>query len=213
MFFYAFFGTAIFLRGRQRVILLGILAALAGWKILALFPIWLFGVALVRWPERFDVGRTGGSAVLILATIVAVVVNRQTLALVFAFSDWTGLSLETLGIAKYLLADLATGVSVMLAFIGLSAWSEAALPLLARGARAIRWLAGISFTLYIMHHPILLTLRAYGIGAGDNPLIFAGMMATVVAICWLLADLVERRTPALRRAMQSWLAARRPGFA
>lgn len=213
MFFYAFFGAAVFLCGGQRMLVLGFLALLAGWKVLALFPIWLLGVALVRWPERFTVGRIGASAALVAALAVALIVDRQTVPLAFALAEWTGLSLEGLGIAKYLLADVAMGVAVTLAFVGMRAWSDAAMPLLARGAGAIHWLAGISFTLYVVHHPILLTLRAYGIGAGDSPVIFAGTMAFVVAISWLLADLVEHRTPALRRAMRNWLAARQPHLA
>lgn len=209
VFFYALFGAAVFMRGKRRIIALAVIAALAGWKVLALFPIWLLGVALVICPERFAVSRVAGACALAISLAAMLLIDAHLVAWVFALSDFTGLSLETLGIAKYLLVDAAMGLTVMLCFIGLRAWADTLMPLLSRAERPIRWLAGISFTLYIVHHPMLLFVRANGIGAGDNTVFFAMLIGFVLAVSWLLADLVEHRTPRLRGVLRRWLAQRR----
>ena len=137
--------------------------------------------------------------------MAAVLIDARLVAWVGALSEVTGLSFEELGIAKFLLVDAAMGLAVMLAFIGLRAWAETLMPALLRVEQAARWLAGISFTLYIVHHPMLLFVRANGIGAGDSAVLFALLLGFVLAVSWLLADLVEHRTPQLRKAIRRML--------
>lgn len=70
-------------------------------------------------------------------------------------------------------------------------------------ASAVRWLAGISYGVYLMHQTVgyVLMRRLQDVGAG--PLLqSAAMMATAVLLGWLLTRLVER--PAHQLLMRTW---------
>lgn len=78
-------------------------------------------------------------------------------------------------------------------------------------ASAVRWLAGISYGVYLMHQTVgyVLMRRLQDVGAG--PLLqSAAMMGTAVLLGWLLTRLVER--PAHGLLMRTWdrLALSRP---
>jgi peptidoglycan/LPS O-acetylase OafA/YrhL len=92
---------------------------------------------------------------------------------------------------------------------------NAAMRLLARGAHV---LAEFSFTLYVMHLPLIALLRHLGLQAfGRNRLspyapadyaIYFGLLAIIVALSWLLYLLFEARTFRIRRAVKDMFQAR-----
>jgi peptidoglycan/LPS O-acetylase OafA/YrhL len=68
----------------------------------------------------------------------------------------------------------------------------------------------MTFTTYLMHRPLILLARSYGIAAPSG---FAGMLVAlggVLALCAVLAELGERRSPALRRSLGTRLVRRCP---
>ena len=73
-------------------------------------------------------------------------------------------------------------------------------------AGPIRWLAECSFTLYLIHWPILNLMHGLEIGAGDNPLLFILIVAAIIALAGQVARVTEHRRGDLRR----WIAARLP---
>lgn len=116
-----------------------------------------------------------------------------------------------LGFSLYALSDNLLALAVGAGFIGLRSLAEDGLAVPERLAASVRALADISFTLYLLHWPLLKALRMAGIGAGESPLRFALLAALVVGLCALLALLVERRTPQLRRWLRDWSTPRKRG--
>lgn len=98
------------------------------------------------------------------------------------------------------------GVGVALAFLGMRTVADHRAALLDRFARPIRWLAECSFTLYLIHWPILTLLHGFGVSVGGNQLLLAGLMALIVAFCGQVAKLTEHRRGHVRR----WLHAHLP---
>jgi peptidoglycan/LPS O-acetylase OafA/YrhL len=93
-------------------------------------------------------------------------------------------------------------------------------PLQARLRRAAKRLADLSFTLYVLHLPLINLMRDmarswYGSDrlSPDLPedfAVYAGMLALILAASWLSWRVFESRTPAVRRRLRAWLAPARP---
>ncbi|HET9630230.1 MAG TPA: acyltransferase [Novosphingobium sp.] len=205
VWYYALFGAAVFLRGPQRVLWLVVLAALAGPLILLLMPVWLMGVALAGWPGWVRLQRRGGVLLLIAAGLVlhaARIVDMPALAWLEAHSRLPLVN------SQNVVGNMLVGLAVAMGLAGARPW----LALLARPiavvAPALRWGAGMTFTAYLMHHPLLCLARSWGLRAPPGPFGAVIGLVGLLAVCALLADLGERRSPLLRRRVQAWLAAR-----
>ena len=122
-------------------------------------------------------------------------------AAAYALNTMLGLKTFDLSFSRFALSDLAAGIGVVLIFISLAPVAEHAASTIEKWQRPIRSLAGISFTLYIVHWPLLVLLKMHGVAAGNNPLIFVLLLGGVIGICAVIASQTERRSPALR----AWL--------
>lgn len=205
VWFYALFGAAVFLTGRVRWLVLALFILIAGWKILLLFPIWLIGVALVHWQRHLCLPLPLAPLLLLPGAAICVAADAWAVSGVLAFSGLMGLPYEALGYSRNVLSDTAMGLGIALVFVGLKPLAELGAPLLARLERPIRWLAGCSFTLYVLHNPVLLLIRGAGIGAGNNLAVFAAMLGIVLGLCAAIAPLIEHKSPQLRALMMRWL--------
>lgn len=204
VWFYALFGVAFYLRGWRRVAVLALVAMVAGFKVLLLLPIWLMGVALARWGPAGDLPPSRGLILLLAGLITGMVATSLQLPLNLWFADALGVPSSSLGFAQVVLADTLFGVGVVLCFLGLKPLAERRAALLERWQPQITWLAECSFTLYLIHFPLLMLARHYGVSAGNNPLLFAAALVLVVALAGQVAKVTEHRRPQVRR----WLAAR-----
>ena len=208
--FYALFGAAFFLRGILRWAVLAGMLLLVGVPILLLLPVWLAGVWLNRaaWPRSVTLGR---APLLLLGCAVAMqLVTIWDMNVLFAVRDIVPFSL---GMSEWLVSDYFTAIIVVVAIAALrplamqySAWLE-------RFAVPISYAAGFTFTLYLFHEPVLGLLHLAGFATSGNPAWLVLAIAMNLAICAGIAELVERRTPALRRAVTRLLATRPEGKA
>lgn len=156
--YYVLFGAALFLRGRKRVAGLALVAGLMGPKILLLLPVWLAGV----WAFRTALAQrlsTAAARALCASTFVAYLVYRlldgaQQIEQFTA--PWIGPALvEQLGWSAHFLNNYVVGALVALHFVGarrllaqrhtVPHWLEA----------PIRYLASLTFALYLFHNPLL----------------------------------------------------------
>lgn len=212
--YYMIFGFAVFLSGARRLVLIALVAFLAGVPILALMPAWLLGVLVWRRvsnPQATPLSRPLAWTFAVGAPIAMVALKWMGVAdalaaltaNAFAPANYKAVLLysdEVLWntLLAILMALHLIGVAPLMAA---SSWRESE-----RLARAIRWLAGGSFSLYVMHYPTLQLLDA----ALPESLPFYNLwlMAITLAVCFGFAALFERPLKAYRR----WLAtlARRP---
>lgn len=110
--------------------------------------------------------------------------------------------------------SVATGFAFVL-----HAMRDSRSALLARAAKANKWLADFSFSLYLIHFPIMiLALSALyatggfpGIRTGYSPTdltglsIYFGMIALIIALSWAFAQVTEQQTWRVRRFLKSKL--------
>lgn len=203
VWFYALFAAAVFLKGRERVLCLLLFALLAGWKILLLMPIWLMGAAIIRYSHRLCLPLMAAPLALLPGIALCLIADWLAVDAVLAMSAFLGVANSVFGFSQFVLTDTVMGLGIVLVFIGLRPVAHAIAPLLEMAAPPIKWLAGCSFTLYVLHNPILLLIRGHGIGMGDNVIGFIALLAIVVAICAAIATLIEHRSPQLRKRLSA----------
>ncbi|GAA0281988.1 acyltransferase [Alteraurantiacibacter aestuarii] len=203
VWFYVLFAVAVYLKGRQRVLWLMLTAMIAGWKILLMLPIWLMGVAIIRWSDRLCLTLRQAPLVIIPGVALCYFSDLYAVPVVLAAGEFLGVSHNIFGFSKMVLTDTPMGLGISLIFIGLRPVAQRIAPLLEIAAPPIRWLAGCSFTLYVLHNPILLLVRGHGIGMGDSVFGFVVLMAVVVALCAAIAPLIEHRGPQVRLMLKS----------
>jgi len=195
--FYLFFGSAVFLTGALRVVIIALLALLVGLPILVMLPAWLLGVWVwTKTDQPYGTDARLISWIMALGSILTLVILKvaglpQLL---------TGLTVTALypqshhGLLVY--SDEVLWNSVIALFtavhlIGvhrlaaqMPRWPEAAL------AKSIRWIAGGSFSLYLVHYPTLHLLDATL--PETLPAYNLWLLGITLAICFAFAALFER---------------------
>lgn len=151
--YYAMFGAFCLLSGWARWLAIAAAALLAGPRILALFPVWLLGVAAYR---------LSGRATLLPAPALGFFLTLATLVLMLLVDLRRPEALVTIGLQAdswpwQCLFGLLVAANLVFAFAlrlrRLKRWP----PALAAG---ITFAAGVSFSLYLFHLPILNFLNA-----------------------------------------------------
>ncbi|WP_164658646.1 acyltransferase [Tropicibacter sp. Alg240-R139] len=191
--YYALFAVCFYLSGLRRAALLVLFCLLFGLNVLLLMPAWLMGVWLYRNLHRID---DLSPQALMLLTLAPVAVYSLSLAIdlpnilqvnmqpVFGghdlrFSD------------EYLWNAVLGGLTTLhlLGAAGLARHAD-----LTRLARPANWCAGGSFSLYLVHYPVLQWLDA-SLPALSN----LGLLTGTIVICFGFAAVFERPLPAMRR--------------
>ncbi|TQX85327.1 MULTISPECIES: acyltransferase [unclassified Rhizobium] len=192
--YYVVFGLIIFLPPKWSYIASIAWAAICGPKIVMYLPVWLCGVALHRLiaSDRKPFSAVGAS-LLLAATPVLYVLNARYLyphatsmfststvfqeAFNFVFFNIVG-AICALNILAY--HDLAGEKKI---------WNPAV-------SRSVRWLAGASFTLYLVHLPIIVFFSSFTVWL-QRPLVsgICFCLLTLVIVL-LLAECGERRKAA-----------------
>jgi peptidoglycan/LPS O-acetylase OafA/YrhL len=203
--FYVLFGAAVFLAGPARLAALAVAAIVAGPAVLAYAPLWGLGVLAWRWSGRQPTNRVKGVALAALSGLAALAVVLVVPA------PWQGLKPHQLLLQplSVLVPDYLLGALVAAHFAGIR-MSGLGFAALFRLERPIRWAAGMTFSLYLFHRPLLQMFSAIGPGrpgeAGHNLFV---AVATLAA-CAALAEVTERRKDVLRRALDRLLAGAAP---
>ncbi|OWK29950.1 acyltransferase family protein [Sphingomonas mucosissima] len=193
VWFYLIFGLCVFTQGRVRVLLVASASMFADAHILLLMPTWLVGVATALYWERIRFTHPGSMFVLAL--------------LGFAVSQWSGLPHDVVWVASQLginLTELRFSTFFITDFPGAVCvgWALVALRQLAidptRLKPVARRFAGMSFTLYLTHWPLLVLLKSC-VGGMPASVEIVGAFIIPVAFALLLAPLLEVLLPRMLR--------------
>lgn len=211
VWYYALFGVAIYLKGRRRWIWLIAAAIAAGPRILLLMPVWLTGVVLQSCLSRWQMRRAQGVGAVLVGSAVVVVSAIYAPTLKSAVEWLTKLDMHgLLYFSQFWMTDWLAAPAVAAILAGTAPlaclWSD----VLERASAAIRLAAGSSFTLYIVHWPLISLMVAVGIKA-NSIAGFAALLALVITAAMLLAAGLERRiSPALRDYLRIRIRGRSP---
>lgn len=198
IWYYFLFAAYIFTGGQRRWLLLTALALVAGPAILLLFPIWLMGVCAytcqrgIRWP-RWVVWAAFLQPVVMVTCHVVFDLPQVGLTLL-------GPSLVShLHWSSFVLSDTLLGLSFAVHLVAAKQLDALLLRVLRRLAGAVRTAAARSFTLYLIHMPLMVVLTAVTATWSPVPQPWLVALGTI-AIPLLLAPAIENQ----RHRLRSW---------
>jgi peptidoglycan/LPS O-acetylase OafA/YrhL len=197
--YYLLFSIAFYLRGPLRVSLLAVSALVIGPKILLLLPVWLLGVAGWKIISTRRLSPIGGAVIVLLSLpTYALFIWSQTPALLIQWFLTASGGSDRFGHAEGCIGDLVTGILVtacIIGFAGMQSWFVKPLQFC---AAPIRLLASMTFSLYLLHYPLIYLLgavwRSQGLGSMSALIVVGGTLATV----FLVSRVTEVRKDAWR---------------
>lgn len=187
--------------GRFRWAWAALVAVIAGPKIMLLLPLWLLGVGTYHAIKAEKLKRAQGyllSVATVLAYVLFIAGGGKTALdrFVLGWSPDTALLLSN---SVEFLSSYVTGLLFSGLLIGLAAVAQDFATPLYKLQKPIRALAGLTFTLYLFHYPLVYALRAVVLATGMerfSPLIVTGGTFALVA---LLAPITEAQKGTVRR--------------
>lgn len=202
VWYYLIFGLAIF-GGPWRILLAAAAMLIAGPPILALLPIWLLGVLAYRVCVTRPLGPRAGRLAA-FGAVAGWVCYELAVARLGRPSGGAWLMRPEI-VQDYIVASLFA-----LHVVGMHGWTRGMRTLPERLAAPVRWIAGATFTLYLLHVPVAQFIAAVSpwpaAAFGTRVLVIGGTLAVVFA----MAEVTERRKEAWRSALAR-LAARASG--
>ncbi|MFZ1773758.1 MAG: acyltransferase [Rhizobiaceae bacterium] len=208
--YYALFGAAFFLRGPARIAIMLAVAVLIGPRPLLLLPVWLSGVVLWRLAAagRLNLGAPLAWTFAVLPPLAygACLALDVPHALMNASAQMTGLEVKTwrvlTGFSDEILWNSLVAALMSLHLAGIASLPQRSLPAPAmsvRAAKAVKWLAGGTFSLYLMHYPVLQFADAVLPETMNLPVRDLALLSASALVPLWLAGLTERRLGALRQ--------------
>jgi peptidoglycan/LPS O-acetylase OafA/YrhL len=189
VWYYVAFGVFIFAPRGWRWLGAAATLVFIGPKVAALFPIWLLGVTSYRFCASGRIGVLFGW-LLFAAPIVGIALYQafgQPHQQQFSNLSWTADRIEALARDYFIALMFAAHI------VGFSAVSRTVAPFIERGSRAIRWLAGATFSIYLVHLPIMHAVAALSPWAKSSPLTLWLILGATLLACLVFAELFERR--------------------
>ena len=207
--YYILFAAAHFLRGHTRVVAVAAVCLLIGPKILLLLPVWALGVWVYRHASTVKPG-PGTGLVLFFGSIMAYVMFRVSGVPdeLLAYSKQlfgADFLYDQLSWSRHFLSSYVIGLCVAANFIGAMALAPHVGKVPARLERPIRYLAGYTFALYLLHYPLLQFFAALTPAAGLEAYRTAVVAFGPLAVVWLLGGLIEREKAPLKEWFLSWM--------
>lgn len=200
---------AVFMSGAVRLVLLAVIAVLAGLPILMLMPAWLMGVwawHLINSGKTARITRSAAMLFAIGAPAVYIMLQWAGMPAILL-----GLSSQALGVnmnASFAFSDeflwnAVIGLLCLAHVVGMARLMQNATITLP----AVRWFAGASFSIYVTHYPALHLLdTVLPQTAGREVFMLMGS----IAVGLVFAALFERRIKPLLQILRSAMTAFKP---
>lgn len=195
--YYVLFGVLFYARGKVRIAMATVVLLIMGPKLWLLLPVWLSGVMLYRQRDRLQIGAAParlGWLLTLLALALYKALSCEVYLRALGTSIWPFPGFA-LGSADRYLADYVVGAIVCLNFLfarqaqfaGLERWSV-----------PVRSVAAYTFTLYLIHTPVIgIWLAFYPHDATRWPDI-AALSVCIGLACYLFGFVTERRKAAFQ---------------
>lgn len=215
VWYYVLFGLVLFLRGAVRWLAVVLTLCVMGPRIVLLLPVWLLGVWLQRALPALNMQPRAARGLMGVAVVAYLVfflsgmrdaTDAASRSLYAAISRVVATPFDP-GSTVHVLSDYVVAV-IFAAFVIGCARCEWAFD--GAGARAIKRLAGFTFSFYLIHFTLLVWGSAVGI-AHPGWLVYGGVLLAVLAVTWMLAQVGELRRDWYRsQLLRIWNA--RPGW-
>jgi peptidoglycan/LPS O-acetylase OafA/YrhL len=191
-FYYLIFGLVMLLPTLKKKILAGAIASLfAGPKILILFPCWLVGVCAYKackcWRTNIII------SLLLIIPSAGFLIHRMT----ERWSHWhpwdiPGLGVSPLFYSAKFLDDYLTAMALGLLIFGCSRWFKLSDDRKTFFGSLLKHLAGCSFSLYVIHFPLMAFISALSASGNLPYLSLSTGILLVLLLCYAFSFPFER---------------------
>lgn len=206
MWYYVYFAVLTFMQGRWRLFLLIAIPLLLGPKIVLLAPLWFMGVWLFRSKRLAQLSEVQGWAMFLGSTMLIVLFHAHDLTQFCSdiLKDMIGPWWHTqLTFSKFFIADYQLALLVVANFAGFRAISHRFAPVLNPPANAIRFLAGYTFSLYLLHNPLILLFAAIFNGDPNKPWFYLSVITATIVTILMIGTFTEKKKDTVRE----WVSA------
>lgn len=203
--YYVAFAALIFGRSKWRWVLFVLCAVVMGPKILLLMPIWLIGVLTYEKSKNLQSSSVLGW-LLILGSIAGYVAYRH-----FEINKYL-LSETALVLGPDIVKDLVwsgdfignhvVGILVAAQFIGIIMVSRQLDSVLRILEKPIRFLASYTFSIYLLHYPLLHFFAAITENDPSNPFHQAFILIGTITCIFLVGTFTERKKASVRKFLE-----------
>lgn len=209
--YYVLFAAAHFLRGRTRLVAVSAVCLVIGPKILLLLPVWWMGVWAYRRLHEVRIGVLH-ALVLFVGSFGAYLLFRLAGGpdrLLDLTGEWLGTEVlhDQLSWSRRFLASYVIGACVAIHFVGAAALAQHLKRVPRVLERPIRHAAGFTFSLYLLHYPLLQFFSALVPAAGMESHRAAFVALGSLAVVYAVGSAIERRKEPLRAALLAAFAA------
>ena len=204
MWYYVLFAIVAFTRGNARIALMAVTILFLGPKILILAPLWILGAALHRYQLLLRLP-AWQYWLLFLASWPLYIAFQH-----FNMTEYgSQVLLRLLGerwhheaaFSKFFIMDYPLALIIAANFIGFRGIAHHfSVPLLAC-EKPIRWLSGYTFSLYILHQPLLQFFAAVFNGDPAGNLFYAEVIGATVLTIGVVGAFTEHK----RHHMKAWI--------
>ena len=218
--YYVTFAMVMFLPLRLGLVVATGTMLVIGPKLILLAPVWWLGVLLYRWglPKKLA---PAAAWAMVAGSAVGIVLYHY-FGIADVFEKWLKTLIgdelvRSLTFSKFFLADYLLGALVFLNFAGMRISAATAGSALSKIERPVRFVANYTFTLYLLHQPLLLFWAALIRGDPKTPWYWVGVTALTMLSVGVIGLVTEHQRYALRSSLlprfQRWEAARPFAFA
>mgnify|MGYP000568320666 CR=1 FL=1 len=158
--YYALFSVAYYMKGNKRVVTFLLISFVIGPKVLLLFPLWLMGCVVYNIIKKdFNIVPSIGWFMFI-GSLILYLIYRYYLINDYLYS----LSISVLGNdlghkylswSRFFVSDYIVGFLISLNFVGFSIIQKSFTIVFHKTEKIIRFLASITFSIYLMHFPLM----------------------------------------------------------
>lgn len=204
MWYYVLFAVVTFMRGRPRAVLATAVMVFIGPKILLLAPIWVLGAVLHRYRAWYALRPWQYWALFLVSWPLYWMYQEFQIAEVGSsiLGAWIGEKwLFQLSFSKFFLANYLLALVIAANFVGFRGIAHHFSAPLLVFEKPIRWLSAYTFSLYILHQPLLQFYAALINGDPRGHLFYAEVVAATVLTILVVSAFTEQK----RHYLKAWI--------
>ncbi|WP_252177888.1 acyltransferase [Endozoicomonas sp. 4G] len=206
--YYMMFFAVFYFQGGKRILLTALVLAIMGLKLWLLAPVWWMGVWTYRKSQTINHSSSTGWFLFLSPIVIYALIKYFGISDVLL--DWTNSTLGSDTVYKWLrfsdefIISYVYMILVSMHFLGLVTVAKNSLFWLERWQKAIRYWAGLTFSLYLFHHPLLNLFVAVFPGDVHSPLRHLAMVVGIVAVTVVVGSVTEKHKYKVRSLFQ-WI--------
>ena len=197
VWYYIAFGAFVFTPRPWRWLVTTMILVFIGPKVALLFPLWLMGVALYHISSSSSLTIKPSIGWLLFVGPTVLFVSYQALPHP-SMQPFTNVTLDFNRLWSFG-QDYLIGFLFCIHVIGFTIVSSAFARWLDEHSRLIRWIAGATFSLYLINLPVMHFLATISPWPKSSPWTIAFLVTTTVLACLAFAEVSERRKNTCRR--------------